>query len=217
MAFLKQKEIPLAIVAICGVLMIIRFLFDVPGLNETADEVVSWGVILSAFAVIWGGVGLVRKRVTAIARMDWHEIPTAVFGLVLLVLMVVFDLYLGTDSYQYKWFFSYWYMAVRGTSYASCGFYTFSTYFRAFRLRNIDTAFLLAGWFMIVFRNWPMTPVFAPWLDELGVWVASVGQMGGSTAFSLSAAIGMAMLGLRTMVGMETAAIGMIPTGEVET
>jgi hypothetical protein len=108
-------------------------------------------------------------------------------------------------------------MAVRGTSYASCGFYTFSTYFRAFRLRNIDTAFLLAGWFMIVFRNWPMTPVFAPWLDELGVWVASVGQMGGSTAFSLSAAIGMAMLGLRTMVGMETAAIGMIPTGEVET
>jgi hypothetical protein len=215
MSFWKMKEIPLGIVVVTGLLMLAEYYLNIPALSAMADELKSWVVILGALAMIIGGFSLLRKHVNRIIRRDRDWIYS-VMTLVLLVSMSVTGLLYGANSYSWKWFFDNWYMAARQAMYASGTFYMYSTFYRAFRIRNWDSAVIVVAAALILMGIAPIYGLLWEGFLPIKDWLSDVGQLGATRGMNISVTIGMLLLALRVILGMETSAIGLIPGSEEE-
>ena len=215
MSFLKQKEIPLGILTICGVLMLLEYYFQIPALNYATDELKVWVVILSSFALVIGGFSLLRRMYRNISTRRPGYWQYDVIGTILLVCMLFAGFYYGTTSYWWGWFFDNFYYSARATMYACGAFYIFSTWYRALRVRNVDSLIMVGFAVIMTMGIAPIFGLISPQFAVIKSWLETVGQMGARRGFQLSTTMGLAILTLRIIVGMETSAIGLIP-GAVE-
>jgi len=100
--------------------------------------------------------------------------------------------------------------------YASGAFYVYSTFYRAMRVRNIDSAIMVGFAVIMILGVAPIYGLISPEFQTLKIFLQDVGQLGARRGFDLSTTMGLALLTLRIMVGMETSAIGLIPGVEEE-
>jgi hypothetical protein len=95
--------------------------------------------------------------------------------------------------------------------YASGSFYVFSTWYRAMRVRNIDSAIMIFFAVLMILGVAPIFALISPEFLTIKDFLQNIGQLGARRGFQLSATMGMAILTLRIIMGMETSAIGLIP------
>jgi hypothetical protein len=211
MSLLKQKELPLGLLVICGIIMLVEYYFNIPALSAVANELKVWVVILSSFALVIGGFSLLRRIYRSLSTRRGTALIYDLIGLCLLVSMLFAGFYYGTTSYQWGWLFDNFYYAVRATMYASGSFYVFSTWYRAMRVRNIDSAIMIFFAILMILGFAPIFALISPEFLTIKDFLQNVGQLGARRGFQLSATMGMAILTLRIIMGMETSAIGLIP------
>jgi len=212
MSFLKQKEIALGILVLSGVFMIVSYYFDLPGkqLSRVASELTVWVVILSSLALLFGGFSLLRRnyRTISLRQKGWTY---DIIGLVFLIMFLIAGLYYGQSSYQWGFLFDNFYYAARSTMYSAGTFYIYSTWYRAMRVRNLDSLIMVAFAIIMMLGTAPIFGLVYPGFGDIKTYLMNVGQLGAMRGFQMSTNIGLCVLSLRIIVGMETSAIGLIP------
>lgn len=215
MSFLKHKEVPLGILVVCGVLEIIAYYFDLPDklLSRAAGELQVWVVVLTSLALLFGGFSLIRRiyRTVSLRQTGWVY---DIVGLIFLIVMLFTGLYFGTSSYQWGFLFDNFYTAVRSTMYSAGTFYVYSTWYRAMRVRNIDSLIMVAFAVLMILGVAPVFGLISPQFSAFKDYLSNIVQLGAMRGFQLSTNIGLSILALRIIIGMESSAIGLIPGAE---
>ena len=133
------------------------------------------------------------------------------YSALLLVIMLIFlavGLTLTTSSSAYLWMYNVINYPLSQVGFSLLAFYIFSAAVRAFQARNWEASVFLVCAMFTVLANIPSTPLFFPQLGVIGAWITDVPTRGAFRGLIITAAIGGILLGLRTLMGRESAYLG---------
>ena len=204
---LRRIEIPIILTIICTLLQVIPYYVDFAPLNDAANWVNGWVILIVAWATFIGPLSLLQVHGKAVQKRGsgWY------YSIIVLVATVVMGIVglpftewgLGTKNPVYQWLFTYGNTALSGTMYAIIAFFITSAAYRAFRAKNIEsTIVLLAGLFMVM-SNAPFFTATWPPFKAIGDWIFAVPNMATNRAVTIGAALGAIALAVRTLMGIE--------------
>ena len=198
-----RKQFGTVVGFVCGILMLLDYYLKVPLFKTTAQEIRTWAVIISAFALGLGGINLIRVHSANVGKGR-----QGFFSAVLLAgfaIMLVIGLVSGTTSSSYVFLFSNVVTACGTTMYAMLAFYLASASFRAFRARNMEAAILLVSAVILMLGRVPIGEVISPYLPKAANWIMSVINTAGQRGVMICSALGYISISLRMLLGLERA------------
>ena len=110
------------------------------------------------------------------------------------------------------WVFEWIYDPLKSSVYSLLAFFVASAAYRAFRLRSLEAAVLLAAAFVILLGQTPFGVLLTAWLpaplhflrvDELSIWIMKVPNTAGWRAVLIGIALGVVSMSLRLILGIE--------------
>ena len=198
-----RKQVTTFVCLVCGVLMLLDYYLKVPVFKTTAQEVRSWAVIISAFALGLGGLNLV-----GVHSLNLRKGRQGFFSGVLLAgfaLILVVGLASGTTSRSYTFLFNNVVVACGTTMYSMLAFYLASASFRAFRARNLEAGILLVSAVILMLGRVPIGEVISPALPGVANWLMTVINTAGQRGVMICSALGYISISLRMLLGLERA------------
>jgi len=204
MSWIRRREIPMLIFGITFLISFLQYYIDVPYLSEINEELSNWVLIMSTFAL---GTGLI-----ALSLYHWRQIaqkrkgyPMSIVVFIALILMFLACMYSpSTRDYLYGQIFTPLSIAVL----CYTAFYNYTAIYRAFRIRNIDSAiFAFASIFLIMLYA-PIFELICPPTTTIANWIIDVPNMGASRGIIIGVAIGSIAIAVRVLLGYEKAYTG---------
>jgi len=205
-----RRDIPLAITFIVGVIAVLDYYTTLESVTATFTVIKNWGVVLQAFALGLGAVNLFRvhgKRVSERTREDWMF---SGWLLLMLVLFVVVGLITGQydASTSYQWIYNALYLPLGATMYSSLAFYMAYGAYKVLRARNFEAALLFITAVLVIIGNTPIFPATYPGFFHMREWIFGPIVSGAYRGIRIGVGIGAVILGIRTLVGLETGYLG---------
>jgi hypothetical protein len=206
-----KRDIPLAITFLVGVIAIGDYYTGIQAVTDTFNVIKNWGIVLQGFALGLGAVNLFRvhgRRVTDRTEgSDWY------FSAWLLFMLAVFIvLGLGTGQYEqgdtYSWLYNAIYLPLGSTMYSSLAFYMAYGAYKVLRARNFDAALLFITAVLVIIGNTPMFPAIYPGFFHMREWIFGPIVSGAYRGIRIGIGIGAVVLGIKTLLGMETGYLG---------
>ena len=205
-----KRDIPLAITFIVGVIAVLDYYTGIQLVTDTFTVIKNWGVVLQGFALGLGAVNLLRvhgRRVSQRTRTDW------MFSAWLLVMMVVFVVFgLGTGQYDqgatYSWLYNAIYLPLGSTMYSSLAFYMAYGAYKVLRARNFEASLLFITAVLVILGNTPIFPAIYPGFFHMREWIFGPIVSGAYRGVRIGIGMGAVVLGIRTLLGMETGYLG---------
>lgn len=205
-----RRDIPLAITFLVGVIAVLDYYTTLESVTATFTVIKNWGVVLQAFALGLGAVNLFRvhgKRLSERTRDDW------IFSGWLLLMLVLFVVVgLGTGQYDasttYQWIYNALYLPLGATMYSSLAFYMAYGSYKVLRARNFEAALLFITAVLVIIGNTPIFPATYPGFFHLREWIFGPIVSGAYRGIRIGVGIGAVILGIRTLVGLETGYLG---------
>lgn len=215
-----RRTVPLVITFVCGVFAIASFFFN----PDTAPQYIAgklkdWGIILGAFAVILGAGNIIR--------VSWHKAKRnedRFFKITLLVslfLMMAIGMFFGVgESIRGTWINGSWHegelnpfywayhniqVPLGATMFSLLVFYITSAAYRAFRMRSVEASLLLIAGVIVMLGQ---VPTGIPYLEQLKDWIMNVPNVAAKRAVLMGAAMGIAAMSLRVILGIERSYLG---------
>jgi len=213
MVDLKQREIPLLITAFSIGLMITEYFLNIDPLKIVANEFKTWAVITAAFALILGGISIFRLHIGHIRRRTEGKWYLSIFILALIVVMLIVGTYFGLNSTQYLWWYNTFYMPGRRTVFSLTALYILVYGYTAYKIKSTESAVLIITVMLCMLGNIPLGELIWSGFGDIASWLGSTGQMGGSRGMAISIAIGVIVISIRTLLGIEKGAL-VQPEGE---
>ncbi len=205
-----RRDIPLAITFLVGVIAVLDYYTTLESVTATFTVIKNWGVVLQAFALGLGAVNLFRvhgKRISERTREDWMF---SAWLLLMLVLFVVVGL--GTGQYDastsYQWIYNAIYLPLGSTMYSSLAFYMAYGAYKVLRARNFEAALLFITAVLVIIGNTPIFPATYPGFFYTREWIFTAIVGGAYRGIRIGIGIGAVVLGIRTLVGLETGYLG---------
>ncbi len=226
MSLVLRKYVPQTIVSIIIVLTVVFYYFyvskEIAGTFTTADKALSdWVVIIMSFALIVGGIDILRFHLARIRREGMGQAPFSTVTIALLVLMVVFALHGWYLSYadpaagiaittqpQFRWLYLNVYAPADAAVYSILVFYIASASYRAFRVRNPMALLLLITALIVVFGNTTIGGLIWPGFLPLRDWIMTVPNTAAFRPITIGAGLGVIILGLRLLTWREISWMG---------
>jgi hypothetical protein len=204
---LRRIEIPIFLTIVATLLQVIPYYVDIPVINDAANWVNLWVLLVVAWATFIGPLSLMQVHGKTVQKRSkgWY------FSVVVLVLTVVMSIAglpiaevgLGTTNAVYQWLFTYAQTPLSGTMYGIIAFFITSAAYRSFRAKNIEaTIVLLAGLAMVMY-NAPVFTATWPGFRTIGQWIYDIPNMATNRAVTIGAALGAIALAVRTLMGIE--------------
>ena len=205
-----KRDIHLAITFIVGMLAIGEYYTGIEAITATFTIVKNWGIVLQGFALGLGAVNLFRvhgSRVSTRKRDDW------MFSAWLLLMLVVFVFFgLSTGEYDqgatYSWLYNAFYLPLGATMYSSLAFYMAYGSYKVLRARNFDAALLFITAVLVIMGNTPLFPTIYPGFFHMREWIFGPIVSGAYRGVRIGIGMGAVVLGIRTLLGMETGYLG---------
>jgi hypothetical protein len=206
-----KRDIPLAITFLVGVIAIGDYYTGIQAVTDTFNVIKNWGIVLQGFALGLGAVNLFRvhgRRVNDRTEgSDWY------FSAWLLFMLAVFIvLGLGTGQYEqgdtYSWLYNAIYLPLGSTMYSSLAFYMAYGAYKVLRARNFDAALLFITAVLVIIGNTPMFPAIYPGFFHMREWIFGPIVSGAYRGIRIGIGIGAVVLGIKTLLGMETGYLG---------
>jgi hypothetical protein len=205
-----RRDIPLAITFLVGVIAVLDYYTTLESVTATFTVIKNWGVVLQAFALGLGAVNLFRvhgKRVSERTRDDWMF-----SGWLLLMLVLFVVVGLGTGQYDastsYQWIYNALYLPLGSTMYSSLAFYMAYGAYKVLRARNFEAALLFITAVLVIIGNTPIFPAMYPGFFHMREWIFGPIVSGAYRGIRIGVGIGAVILGIRTLVGLETGYLG---------
>ena len=205
-----RRDIPLAITFLVGIIAVLDYYTTLEAVTNTFTVIKNWGVVLQAFALGLGAVNLFRvhgKRVSERTRDDWMF-----SGWLLLMLVLFVVVGLGTGQYDastsYEWIYNSLYLPLGATMYSSLAFYMAYGSYKVLRARNFEAALLFITAVLVIIGNTPVFPATFPVFFNIREWIFGPIVSGAYRGIRIGVGIGAVVLGIKTLVGLETGYLG---------
>jgi ABC-type cobalt transport system substrate-binding protein len=226
MSLVVRKYVPQIIIsAIIVAIVAFYYLYiskEVAGAFSTADKALSdWAVIITSFALIVGGIDILRFHVLRIKREGLAQAPFSTVTIALLIIMVIFGLIGWYYSYadpkagitittqpQFRWLYTNVYGPSDAAVYSILVFYIASASYRAFRVRNPMALLLLITAVIIMFGNTTIGGLIWPGFLSLRDWIMTVPNTAAFRPITIGAGLGTIVLGLRLLTWREVSWMG---------
>jgi hypothetical protein len=202
-----KRELPVALTAIVGLILIMDYFFKITWLSPIAGHMQNWGVIIAAFALALAAVNLFKIHSIRISRRN----PGMLNSIVLLgglLAMVYSGIFLGRTSKPFDFMFQSIYTPLAAAFYAMTAFNLASAAYRAFRARSVQAAILLVTGVLLMLGRAPIGEVIWDKFPTIANWIMSVGNLAGSRGIMISIAVGTIGVSLRVLVGVDRAHLG---------
>jgi hypothetical protein len=208
MNVLKSKELSIGIMFAISVLYIFEyFIKGVEPLSNLAKVLGNWMIVISAIAM---GLGLMNLTMIHLKNIIQKKGNIFYSGYTIFIMLITFILgaYGGSDFPPYQWIFNNMYQAVGPVFFSFSFLYMCAAAVRAFRVSSADASLLLIAGFIVMLGNTPVVTTFFGSLPPLKDWIFAVPSRGVWTAFRISVALGLVLIGIRTIMGVEKSYIG---------
>lgn len=203
-----RRELPIAIAFIVGVLVIVSFFFSSKPLTNAAQTVQNWGIIVAAFALGLASVNLIQVHVKRIARgkgLDWLYSGSLIVSM---LGMAILGIVKGPTYKTYQFWFDALFVPGQATVYAMTGFFIASAAYRAFKVRNVESAILLVSAAVLMLANVPIGEKMWSGIPTVGKWLMDIPNLAGQRGMLIGAGIGGIASGLRVLLGIERSYLG---------
>jgi hypothetical protein len=205
-----KRDIPLAITFLVGVIAVLDYYTGIQLVTDTFTIIKNWGVVLQGFALGLGAVNLFRvhgRRVSQRTRDDW------MFSGWLLLMLAVFVIFgLSTGQYDqgetYSWLYNAIYLPLGSTMYSSLAFYMAYGAYKVLRARNFEAGLLFITAVLVILGNTPIFPATYPGFFHMREWIFGPIVSGAYRGVRIGIGMGAVVLGIRTLLGMETGYLG---------
>lgn len=210
MSGIQSRNIPVALVFVCGLIVTVAFFIDVPILSSISDSLQTWAVIVSGFALGLGIVNMLAIHSQHISRKTSGQWPFSVVFILFFLAQAAPGLVdiktLGNPIYV--WVYTNIFSPLAAAMYAILGFFIVSAAYRAMRARSLEAAFVLIAGIIVMLKNAPIGAVIWSGFPALGTWILDVPSAAGNRAVFIGAGIGTILLGLRVLLGYERGYLG---------
>ena len=204
---LRRIEIPIILTIIATLLQVIPYYIDIKVINDAANTVNLWVILVVAWATFIGPLSLMQVHGKAVQKRGkgWY------FSVIVLAATIVMSIAglpiaevgLGTTNAVYQWLFTYGQTPLSGTMYGIIAFFITSAAYRAFRAKNIEATIVLVAGLAMVMYNAPVFTASWPGFRIIGQWIYDVPNMATNRAVTIGAALGAIALAVRTLMGIE--------------
>lgn len=211
-----RREIPVVITFVVGVIMLLSNFISVPmgsySLAALAQEMGTWVILISAFAVGLASVNLVRIHMRNLSspktRLNSALLLCAlcVFAVTGIIQFHASDSAFWTDLNQnmYNSILS----PLSAAMFALIAFYLGLAAYRVFRVRSMDATILLIACVIMMLGQAPVGSLLWNKFPTLAGWLLEVPNNIGQRAIMMGAAIGAFATSLRILFGIERGHFG---------
>ncbi len=195
-----RRTLPVALAFVIGVIMIVEYFFKIDAVKFAGEQVRSWVVLASAFALGLGVVnlGIVHKRRLDQKAKGWQ------YSVVLIVSFVVtalIGLSQGPQSKTYMFIFNSMLTAPGSTMYAMLAFFIASASYRSFRARNAQAAVLLVSALIVMLGRVPIGEVISSFFPKATAWIMAVPNVAGQRGIMIASSLGYIAVSLKIILG----------------
>jgi len=204
---LRRIEIPLIITAICTLLQVVPYYFDMPVIDSASATMRDWMLLVVNMAVFVGVISLGQLHVKKIQRRSTNW-PYSIVLIVFMVIMAIVGfplegLDLGFSNPQYLFIFNNILNPLGGTMYSILAFFITSAAYRAFRARNVEASLVLIAGTIVVLSNGPLFTSTLPFLVTWKNWILDVPNLATRRGVMIGGALGAIALAMRVLLGVE--------------
>ena len=172
-----KRQIPILIVAVIGALTLFGWFIEEPNIESFVnDDATQWYDILASFAIILGGLNLMKLQMQKVAkqRKGWQYSLVAIGGFIFAITagffikgvddsVALWGAHVTTEGSLFKWMFDYMFAPMSATMFSLLAFFVASASFRAFRIRNFEATLLLVAGIIIMIGRVPLGSVISSW------------------------------------------------------
>lgn len=204
MSFMRRTEIPIIIAATMTVVMLIDLFSGNPTVRTISSTFQSWAIILAGFALGIGAFSLLRLHTNNIRRRErgWYGSVIIIFFTIAVLGTGLMDLNLANPIFRF--ILDNMYIRLYAAAWAFQGVFMVFGLYRAFKIRNLESGVLFVTAVFAIIKNTSIWEVFlGPSVFIPGTWILDVPNLAGQRALMITSALGIIVLGLRTLLGKE--------------
>jgi hypothetical protein len=214
-----RLQVPLVITFLAGLFMGIQFFVPHEVGVTVYSELLNWGRIVAAFALVLGIQSLLRTHIEKIRRQrrDW---PYSVAAIVSFLLMVVVGIGFGHErGTGFDWIFRHVQVPLDATMFSLLAFFIASAAFRTFRARSTEATLLLVAAIIVMLGRVPgsLLVMFGEsgvgmWLHavmpDVSEWIMNFPTVAAKRGIIFGVALGSIATALRIILGIERSHLG---------
>jgi hypothetical protein len=203
------RQLPVVLVFIGTLLGLVEFFLpELVAVGAAVSALTNIGVIVIAFAlfIVVFNIAMAYGRKIARRETEWYY---AVWTLVFFALYTVVGLLPPIATHEYfTWIYTNFHRTISSTMMGILAFSIVGGAIRAFRARTLEAVVLMIAYLFTLMYIAPIGEVIHPILPQVGQWFIDVPNTAGNRAILMCVAIGTIAMGLRQMVGLERAYLG---------
>jgi hypothetical protein len=208
MSLLFKRVIPMTITFIVGILVICPYYIDIPVLKTIESNILNWGIIMSSIALGIGAINVFILNTKRLRNREGYEWLYGGWVLFIFMLFIVIGILFGTTSETYNWIYNNIFLPTGSTMYASTMFYLASALYRTFRVRNVESGFLLISALIIILWSSPIIPYLFPPITDLGTFINDVFVVGAFRTIVIGIGLASFYMSIKVLVGIEKGYLG---------
>jgi len=189
--------------------MIVQFFIPHPVVNDIANRLQNWAIIVISFSYVLGSANILRINGELVYRRGsgW---PYKLVLVAAFFLMVIPGLLFGIKegSWANDRLFAYTYTPLASTMYASLAFFIASAAFRAFRIRTWQASVLAITALVVMLGRVPISHLIWDELPGIVDWIMNVPNTVAQRGILIGAALGAIATGLKVILGIERSYLG---------
>lgn len=212
-----KRQVPLILCFAFGIVMILTQFSPHSFSQGIYEEVISWTLIISPFALVLATATLIQTHVARIQRRTDHwQYSFVVF--VGLITMVVIGVPFGPQHPTFEWLYTNIQVPMDATMFSLLAFFIASAAFRAFRARTFEASLLLITALIVMMGNVPVGDLI--WNTVLGwlpledgaskarQWILDNPNLSARRGIILGVSLGVISQSIRIILGIERSYLG---------
>ena len=207
-----RRQIPLALTFIVGIIITANWFIDLTPLNDLANTITNFNTVMVAFMMGFAGVNILMIHTRRIQKnMSQGNMLDVFFSVLLLGSLIIWTaigIFMGRTSDTYQWLYTNFNLPLSSTAYAATLFYLASATYRVIRARSTETTILVVVSIVVIMGNMPMFVTYIPALMTVKNWLAEVVVTAAYRAITIGVGLGGILMGVRTLLAMETGFLG---------
>jgi hypothetical protein len=207
-----RRQIPLALTFIVGIIITANWFIDATPLNNISNTITNFNTVMVAFMMGFAGVNILMIHTRRIQKnMSSGNMLDVFYSILLLGSLIIWSaigIFMGRSSDTYQWLYTNFNLPLSSTAYAATLFYLASATYRVIRARSTETTILVVVSIVVIMGNMPMFVTYIPALMTVKNWLAEVVVTAAYRAITIGVGLGGILMGVRTLLAMETGFLG---------
>jgi hypothetical protein len=192
------------IAIVSGIIVLLGYFIDLPGLHDLRLLLVDWAVILAAVALLVGVLNLMRVHWTRFRSSQKGSANSLVLIISTLVTLIIVGAWGGPTTAGSMWIYNYILVPIETSLLALLAVVLIYAFARMFSRKITIPVVVFAGVALFVLVGAFSLPALdIPLLSDLRTWLTQVWALAGMRGILLGIALGTIATGLRILLGSD--------------